>query len=172
VEKTRGYKAKIYDTRKTRPGLRSLEKYAVTVGGGANHRYGLFDGILIKDNHLKAAGGVRTAVQAARLGAGDIPVEVEVETLTELDEALDIGADIILLDNMDAATLSEAAGIAAGRAILEASGGVSLETVRAIAAAGVDRISVGAITQAARPLDLSLEVTELRSHIPGRDRSS
>ena len=152
------YAAKIYDTRKTLPGLRELEKYAVAIGGGVNHRFGLFDGILIKDNHLKVAGGVKNAVLAAKSGSSDAPIEVEVETLNELDEALQAGADIVLLDNMDPLELAEAVKRTAGRAILEASGGVTLENVAEIARSGVDRISIGAITQGAKPLDLTLEV--------------
>lgn len=152
------YAAKIYDTRKTLPGLRELEKYAVAIGGGVNHRFGLFDGILIKDNHLKVAGGVKNAVLAAKSGSPDAPIEVEVETLNELDEALQAGADIVLLDNMDPLELAEAVKRTAGRAILEASGGVTLENVAEIARSGVDRISIGAITQGAKPLDLTLEV--------------
>lgn len=161
VKETVGTKAKIFDTRKTHPGLREVEKYAVKVGGGENHRVGLYDAILIKDNHIKAAGGVRAAVAAAKAGAPHMLVEVEVETRQELEEALEAGAEIVLLDNMSADGLTSSVEFVAGRAVLEASGGVSLETVRAIARAGVDRISVGAITQAAPPLDLSLEVVGL-----------
>ncbi len=150
--------AEIYDTRKTLPGLRELEKYAVAVGGGVNHRFGLFDGVLIKDNHIKVAGGVRGAVLAARAGRPDLPIEVEVETLDELEEALEAGAEIVLLDNMKPAELREAVKRAAGRAILEASGGITLENVAEIAKTGVDRISIGAITQGAKPLDFSLEI--------------
>jgi nicotinate-nucleotide pyrophosphorylase (carboxylating) len=149
----------ILDTRKTTPGLRLLEKYAVRVGGGRNHRFGLFDGVLIKDNHVRVAGSVREAVQRVR---NVIPhtmlVEVEVTTLEELDEALAAGADWILLDNMDVETMREAVRRVAGRAKLEASGGVTLERVRAIAETGVDAISVGALTHSAPALDISLEV--------------
>ncbi|KIX84544.1 carboxylating nicotinate-nucleotide diphosphorylase [Thermus filiformis] len=159
VEAVRGTRAVILDTRKTTPGLRALEKYAVRVGGGRNHRYGLFDGILIKDNHIRAVGGVKEAVRRARAGAPHhLRVEVEVTTLEELEEALEAGADLVLLDNMDLETLREAVRRARGRALLEASGGMSLERVRAVAETGVDFISVGALTHSARALDLSLEL--------------
>lgn len=154
VEAVSGTSAKIYDTRKTLPGLRILEKYAVLTGGGFNHRNGLYDAILIKDNHLVVAGGVEVAVSSAKpLGS----VEVEVEELYQLDEAIAAGAEIILLDNMDIETLRLAVERGAGRVVLEASGGITLENVRAVAETGVNRISVGAITQAAPPLDLSLD---------------
>lgn len=154
VKAVEGTKVKIYDTRKTLPGLRILEKNAVAIGGGFNHRAGLFDAVLIKDNHVAAAGGVTAAVTKAKpLG----PVEVEVDDLDQLDEALAAGADIILLDNMDIETLRSAVERTGGSAVLEASGGITPENVRAVAETGVDRISVGAITQAAPPLDLSLE---------------
>lgn len=150
--------AKITCTRKTTPGLRALEKYAVRAGGGVNHRFGLFDGILIKDNHVSAAGGVAAAVEHARAAAGHmVRIEVEVDTLAQLDEALAHGADVILLDNMSGDDLCEAVSRARGRAMLEASGGVSLETVSAIAATGVDLISVGALTHSVRCLDVGLD---------------
>jgi len=153
-----GTRAKITCTRKTMPGLRALEKYAVRAGGGVNHRFGLFDGILIKDNHVAAAGGVAAAVEQARAAAGHmVRIEVEVDTLAQLDEALAQGADIILLDNMSGDALREAVSRARGRAVLEASGGVSLETVGAIAATGVDLISVGALTHSVRCLDVGLD---------------
>jgi len=153
-----GTRAKITCTRKTTPGLRALEKYAVRAGGGFNHRFGLFDGILIKDNHVAAAGGVAAAVEQARAAAGHmVRIEVEVDTLAQLDEALAQGADIILLDNMSGDALREAVSRARGRAVLEASGGVSLETVGAIAATGVDLISVGALTHSVRCLDVGLD---------------
>ena len=142
-----------------------LEKYAVRVGGGRNHRFGLFDGVLIKDNHVRVAGSVREAVQRVR---NVIPhtmlVEVEVTTLEELDEALAAGADWILLDNTDVETMREAVRRVAGRAKLEASGGVTLERVRAIAETGVDAISVGALTHSAPTLDISLEVVAVDGH--------
>lgn len=159
VEAVRGTRAHILDTRKTTPGLRALEKYAVRVGGGRNHRFGLFDGILIKDNHIRAVGSVREAVRRARFQAPHyLKVEVEVTSLEELEEALEAGADLILLDNMDLDTLKEAVRRAKGRALLEASGGMSLERVREVAETGVDYISVGALTHSARALDLSLEL--------------
>ncbi|HYM67074.1 MAG TPA: carboxylating nicotinate-nucleotide diphosphorylase [Patescibacteria group bacterium] len=147
----------LLDTRKTTPGLRSLERAAVRDGGGHNHRNGLWDAILIKDNHIAAAGGVRQAIQRARRSG--LPVEVEVETLAELDDALAEGAEIVLLDNMPADLMRRAVEITAGRARLEASGGMTLDGAIAAAKAGVDRISVGALTHSAPALDLSLEVT-------------
>jgi nicotinate-nucleotide pyrophosphorylase (carboxylating) len=161
VEAVAGPKARIIDTRKTTPGLRQLEKQAVRDGGGHNHRAGLADGVLIKDNHLAAVGGadrVRRAVcQARAFAPHTLRIELEVTTLAEVDEALAVGADVILLDNMDAATMRRAVEIVAGRALLEASGGVTLGTVRAIAETGVDLISVGALTHSAPALDISLE---------------
>jgi nicotinate-nucleotide pyrophosphorylase (carboxylating) len=156
VDAVAGTGAVILDTRKTTPGLRALEKEAVRAGGGRNHRLGLFDAILIKDNHLALAGSIGDAVAAAR-GRG-VPVEVECDTLEQVGEALAAGADRILLDNMTPAQLAEAVSLTAGRAELEASGGVTLDTVRAIAETGVDFISVGALTHSARSLDVSLEV--------------
>jgi nicotinate-nucleotide pyrophosphorylase (carboxylating) len=147
----------LLDTRKTTPGLRSLERAAVRAGGGHNHRDGLWDAILIKDNHVAAAGGVATAVERARRAR--MPVEVEVDTLSELAEALAAGAEIILLDNMSPELMREAVEITAGRAKLEASGGMTIKGAVAAAEAGVDRISVGALTHSAPALDLSLEVT-------------
>ncbi len=153
-----GTGARILDTRKTAPGLRALEKHAVSCGGGTNHRFGLYDGILIKDNHLRLAGGVAAAVARALAADSGLPVEVEAETLIEVREALDAGADAILLDNMTLEELRNAVGLTAGRATLEASGGITLDTVRAIAETGVDFISVGALTHSAPSLDVSLEV--------------
>ena len=146
----------LLDTRKTTPGLRFLERAAVRAGGGHNHRDGLWDAILIKDNHVAAAGGVTKAIERARRAR--MPVEVEVDTLEQLDEALDAGAETILLDNMTADLLRRAVEMTAGRARLEASGGMTLEGAVAAAKAGVDRISVGALTHSAPSLDLSLEV--------------
>jgi nicotinate-nucleotide pyrophosphorylase (carboxylating) len=146
----------ILDTRKTTPGLRALEKLAVRAGGGENHRFGLYDGVLIKDNHLRLGGGVASSVRAAR--ASGLPVEVECETLDDVREALDAGADAILLDNMTPAELREAVRLVDGRVATEASGGVTLDTVRAIAATGVTYISIGALTHGARSLDVSMEV--------------
>ncbi|GBD25214.1 putative nicotinate-nucleotide pyrophosphorylase [carboxylating] [bacterium HR30] len=152
-----GTRARIVDTRKTIPGLRLLQKYAVRVGGGYNHRFDLSDGILIKNNHITAAGGVRAAVQAARQrGPHTLRVEVECRTLSEVDEALAAGAEAILLDNMDVETLRRAVERVAGRALTEASGGVNLETVRAIAETGVDLISVGALTHSAPAVDMHM----------------
>jgi len=153
--------AHIVDTRKTLPGLRLAQKYAVRCGGGTNHRLGLYDGILIKENHILAAGGVTAAFkQAQALARGDVFVQVEVESLEQLAEALDAGARLILLDNMTLAEMHQAVGLTAGRAQLEASGGVRLETVRAIAETGVDRISVGGLTKDVRAVDLSLRHVE------------
>lgn len=157
VEAVAGTRARIVDTRKTTPGLRVLEKYAVRVGGGINHRTGLYDGVLIKENHIAAAGGISRAVSRAR---SYIPhtmkIEVETETLAEVAEALEAGADIIMLDNMDLATMAEAVALIGGRALVEASGGVNLDTVRGIAETGVDIISVGALTHSARAMDISM----------------
>ncbi|MDX1932980.1 MAG: carboxylating nicotinate-nucleotide diphosphorylase [Capsulimonadales bacterium] len=158
VEAIEGTPARIVDTRKTTPGLRLLEKYAVRVGGGYNHRFGLSDGILIKDNHLAAGGGVRAAVERARRNAPHtLKIEVECKTLAQVDEAIDVRADVILLDNMSLADLRTATERIAGRAITEASGGVRLETVADIARTGVNLISVGALTHSAPALDISLD---------------
>ena len=156
VDAIEGTGAEILDTRKTTPGLRALEKHAVECGGGRNHRFGLYDAILIKDNHLALAGSIGDAVgRASRAG---VPVQVEVEDLDGLREALDAGADSVLLDNMSPEEMREAVSVTAGRATLEASGGVTLDTIRAIAETGVDFISIGALTHSARSLDVSLEV--------------
>jgi nicotinate-nucleotide pyrophosphorylase (carboxylating) len=156
VDAVEGTGVQILDTRKTTPGLRALEKYAVRCGGGVNHRLGLYDGILIKDNHLRLAGSIRSAVERAS-GTG-FPVEVECETLEQVREALDAGADRLLLDNMTVSELVRAVEVCDDRAELEASGGVSLENVREVAETGVDFVSVGALTHSARALDVSLEV--------------
>jgi len=154
-----GHGAVIVCTRKTTPGLRTLEKYAVRCGGGANHRFGLDDAVLIKDNHLLAAGGVRNAVERARAMVGHtVTVELEVDTLEQLEEASALGVDAVLLDNMSLEELRRAVEMVAGRAVTEASGGVTLENVAEIAATGVDLISVGALTHSARSLDVSLEL--------------
>ncbi|MDK9725496.1 MAG: carboxylating nicotinate-nucleotide diphosphorylase [Sterolibacteriaceae bacterium MAG5] len=161
VEAVAGTGAKIVDTRKTLPGLRLAQKYAVRCGGGTNHRLGLYDGILIKENHILAAGGVTAALgQAQALARGDVFIQIEVENLDQLAEALDAGAAMILLDNMDLDQMRQAVGLTAGRAQLEASGGVRLETVRAIAETGVNRISVGSLTKDVRAIDLSLRHIE------------
>ena len=161
VDAIAGTGATIVDTRKTLPGLRLAQKYAVRCGGGTNHRLGLYDGILIKENHIIAAGGVTAALAKARgLGRSDVFIQIEVENLAQLTEALDFGVKMILLDNMGLAQMREAVNINDGRALLEASGGVQLETVRAIAETGVDRISVGSLTKDIRAIDLSLRHVE------------
>ncbi len=158
VELVAGTGARIVDTRKTVPGLRALAKYAVRVGGGHNHRFGLFDGVLIKDNHIQAAGGITSAVRRAREQAPHLlRVEVEVESLPQVREALEAGADILLLDNMSLETRREAVVLCRGRALTEASGGITEATVRAIAEVGVDFISVGALTHSVTALDISLD---------------
>jgi nicotinate-nucleotide pyrophosphorylase (carboxylating) len=158
VRAVAGTKARIVCTRKTTPGLRALEKYAVRCGGATNHRYGLDDAILIKDNHVAACGGVGRALERARAGAGHLmKIEVEVDSLDQLDEALTFDPDVIMLDNFSLADLAEAVRRTAGRIPLEASGGVNLSTVRAIAETGVDAISVGALTHSAPVLDIGLD---------------
>src|SRR5215470_172995 len=167
VEAVAGTRARIIDTRKTTPGWRALQKYAVRMGGGQNHRGGLDDGILIKDNHLLAAGGVTAAVDAARRGAAHTTrIQVECATLAEVDEALAAGADAILLDNMSIDQLRAAVRRIAGRAIVEASGGVTLATVRAIAETGVDLISVGELTHSAPAIDLSMKIQHQDTQAP------
>lgn len=154
-----GTRASIVDTRKTLPGLRHAQKYAVRVGGGLNHRAGLFDAVLLKENHIAAAGGVRRALEAARAMAAQAAfIQVEVETLAQLDEALAAGARMVLLDNMDLPLLRAAVQRNRGRAVLEASGGIGLEGLREIALTGVDRISVGALTKHLQAVDLSLRL--------------
>lgn len=160
VEKTRGLKAKIVDTRKTTPCHRFMEKYAVKVGGGYNHRFGLFDGILIKDNHIKTLGSIKKAVREAKKGHHLFKIEVEVKNLKELKEAIESGADIIMLDNMTVRDMKEAVKIAKGRVMLEASGNISLENVREVAETGVDLISVGALTHSAPAVDISLKIVK------------
>ncbi len=157
------YGAVIVDTRKTTPGLRHLEKYAVRVGGARNHRFGLYDAVLIKDNHIKIAGSITKAVEAAKkFCPHTAKIEVEVEDLEGVREALAAGADIIMLDNMSIDEMKKAVSLVAGRALLEASGGVSEERVRLIAATGVNLISVGALTHSAKALDISLDVGEIK----------
>jgi nicotinate-nucleotide pyrophosphorylase (carboxylating) len=158
VDALEGTGTSVLDTRKTTPGLRELEKYAVACGGGRNHRFGLDDAVLVKDNHLRAAGSVPAAVELVR-AVSALPIEVECDTLDQLAEALAVGVDAILLDNMSLEQLREAVALTGGRARLEASGGVTLDTIRAIAETGVDEISVGALTHSARSLDVSLELT-------------
>ena len=157
VDAVAGTRAQIVDTRKTLPGLRLAQKYAVKTGGGVNHRIGLYDAVLIKENHIAAAGGVAQVLQRVRETAPQARfVEIEVETLAQLDEALACGATMVLLDNMDIPTLQEAVKLNAGRAVLEISGGVSLQTVRALADTGVDRISIGTLTKDVKAIDFSM----------------
>ena len=160
VQAASGHHATIIDTRKTTPGWRALEKYAVRVGGGRNHRFGLYDAVLIKDNHIAAVGGITNAVKRAR---EQIPhtmtIEVEVEDMDQVRKAMKSGADIIMLDNMDANMMAEAVRLIDGKALVEASGGVTLEDIPAIAATGVDLISVGALTHSATSLDISMNMT-------------
>jgi nicotinate-nucleotide pyrophosphorylase (carboxylating) len=158
VEAVKGTKTRIACTRKTTPGLRAFEKFAVRCGGGVNHRFGLYDAVLVKDNHIAAAGGLEAALKLLRPRAGHmVRVEVEVDTLQQLEEALQFPIDAVLLDNMDMATLKKAVALVNSKVLTEASGGVTLETVGEIAATGVDLISVGALTHSARNLDSSLE---------------
>ena len=162
-------KARICDTRKTTPGLRAFEKYAVLCGGGANHRFGLDDAVLIKDNHIAVAGGVAKAIRQARASVGHlVKIEVEVDTLAQLAEALSAGPDAILLDNMPPSDLVKAVALVDGRAIVEASGGITLDTVGAIAETGVDRISSGWITHSAPALDLALDIETRTRRTPDR----
>ncbi len=161
VRAASGYPAKIIDTRKTTPGWRVLEKYAVRVGGGHNHRFGLYDAVLIKENHIAVAGGVAEAVSRARERIPHtMKIEVEVETLDQVREAIESGADILMPDNMDVDAIAESVRLINGRAIVEASGGIRLKDIPAIAATGVDLISIGALTNAAPPLDISMYIQE------------
>ena len=162
VEKVRGTRAVITDTRKTLPGLRALQKYAVTVGGGKNHRFNLSDGAMLKDNHIDAAGGIPQAVAAIREKLGHmVKLEVETRNLDEVRQALDAGADIIMLDNMDCPSMAEAVRIVDGRALLEASGGIREETLRPVAKTGVDIISIGALTHSVTALDISMKIQKI-----------
>lgn len=159
VQAVAGTKARVVDTRKTTPGMRFLEKYAVRVGGGHNHRFALYDAVMIKDNHIKGAGGIAQAVAAARAAIPHtMTVEVEAETLEQVQEALDACADIIMLDNMSNEQMIEAVQLIDGRAVVEASGGVNLETIGSIAKTGVDIISVGALTHSVKAFDISLDL--------------
>lgn len=159
VDAVSGTEARIVCTRKTTPGLRAFEKYAVRCGGGSNHRYGLDDAMLIKDNHIAVAGSVKKALQAAKAAAGHlVKIEIEVDTIAQLHEVLEEGADVVLLDNMDIKTLTQAVALIEGAMLTEASGGVTLDTVKAIAETGVDMISVGALTHSPRVLDLGLDI--------------
>lgn len=159
AEAVHGTGVTVLDTRKTLPGLRQAQKYAVRCGGCANHRMGLYDGILIKENHILATGSITAAVHAARAHSPSVPLEVEVETLDELGEALDAGAERILLDNFTLEAMRQAVALTRGRALLEVSGNVTLETIRVIAETGVDFISVGALTKHVRAVDLSMRIT-------------
>lgn len=160
VEKIKGLKAKIVDTRKTTPCLRFMEKYAVRTGGGCNHRFGLFDGILIKDNHIKAVGSIPKAIQRAKSSHHLSKIEIEVENIRGLRDAIKAGADVVMLDNMSVADMRKAVKLSNGRVVLEASGGVTLENVREIAETGVDLISVGALTHSAPAVDISLKIVK------------
>ena len=152
-----GTKARIVDTRKTTPGLREIEKYAVRIGGGINHRTGLYDGVLIKENHIMAAGGITEAIRRARAYIPHtLKIEIETENRSQVEEALAAGAEIIMLDNMDCNSMRDCVDLIAGRALVEASGGVNLNTVRAIAETGVDIISIGALTHSPRAMDISM----------------
>ena len=158
ADKCKGTRAKIYDTRKTTPGLRTLEKHAVVCGGGVNHRFGLYDAVLIKDNHVEVAGSIEAAVRRARKKSPKgTPIQVECDTLAEVRAAIEAGPDMLLCDNMPPARLKQAVAIVGGRCAVEASGGVNLRTVAGIARSGVDRISVGAITHSAPQVDLALD---------------
>ncbi len=151
-------RVKIVDTRKTAPGMRFFEKYGVRAGGGDNHRYGLYDGVLIKDNHIRIAGGVSEAVRLAKKAHHLLKIEVEIRNFDELREALDAGADVIMLDNMSASDMAQAVKITNGRALLEASGNITIDNVRTIAETGVDLISIGALTHSARAVDISMKI--------------
>ncbi|HUO77391.1 MAG TPA: carboxylating nicotinate-nucleotide diphosphorylase [Thermodesulfovibrionales bacterium] len=158
VNEVKGTGAMIVDTRKTAPGLRFMEKYAVRVGGGGNHRFGLYDGILIKDNHIEAAGSITSAVRDARKAHHLLRIEVEVENLNDLMEALAAGADVVMLDNMSLTDMKEAVKRAQGKVIIEASGNITIDKVRAVAETGVDLISIGAITHSAPAADISMKI--------------
>jgi nicotinate-nucleotide pyrophosphorylase (carboxylating) len=158
VEAVRGTKARVIDIRKTLPGLRALQKYAIRAGGGTNHRFGLDDGVLIKDNHIAVAGGIRAAIERARVAVGHmVKVEIEVDTLEQLAEALSLDIDAVLLDNMGPEELRRAVALVDGRAITEASGGITPATAGALAATGVDLLSMGWLTQSVRALDIGLD---------------
>ncbi len=159
VELCKGLKVEVLDTRKTLPGLRQFEKYAVRIGGGRNHRFGLYDGVLIKDNHIMAAGGIANAVNSARKSAHHLlKIEVETKTLEEVREALAVKADVIMLDNMPLDLMRKAVSLSGGRAFIEASGNVTLETIRQIAETGVDFISSGSLTHSAPAVDISMKI--------------
>lgn len=175
VQEVKGLPVRIVDTRKTTPGLRGLEKYAVCMGGGHNHRFGLYDAAMIKDNHIKAAGGITQAVTKLRQGIPHtVKIEVEVESLEQVREALEVQADIIMLDNMSNRLMTEAVTLIGHSAIIEASGGVTLQTVRTIAETGVDIISIGALTHSVTALDISMDLGERKApqHSIGRNKSN
>ena len=160
VEIVKGTKAAITDTRKTLPGLRAIQKYAVTVGGGKNHRYNLSDGAMLKDNHIDACGGIAGAVSTLRDKLGHmVKIEVETRNLDEVKQALESGADIIMLDNMDCDTMTKAVGLVGGKALLEASGGITHDTLREVAETGVDIISIGALTHSVQAFDISMRIS-------------
>ena len=163
VEKVQGYPVRIVDTRKTTPGLRIIEKYAVLAGGGYNHRFGLYDAVMIKDNHIKVAGGIRQAIANVRKKISHmVKIEVEVENLAGVADALAAKADVIMLDNMDVETMTEAVAMIGGLVLVEASGGITEESIVAIAQTGVDIISVGALTHSVRALDISLDIGKIK----------
>jgi len=158
-QEVKDFPVRIVDTRKTTPGLRILEKYAIRMGGGYNHRFGLYDAVLIKDNHIAVSGGIKSAVNSVRKQISHtVKIEVEVENLSQLKDALEMKVDIIMLDNMDLDTMEEAVKIAKGKALIEASGGITLEKVRNIAQTGVDLISIGSLTHSVKSLDISMEI--------------
>jgi len=158
-QEVKDFPVRIVDTRKTTPGLRILEKYAIRMGGGYNHRFGLYDAVLIKDNHIAVSGGIESAVNSVRKQISHtVKIEVEVENLSQLQDALEMKVDIIMLDNMDLDTMEEAVKIAKGKALIEASGGITLEKVRKIAQTGVDLISIGSLTHSVKSLDISMEI--------------
>jgi len=158
-QEVKDFPVRIVDTRKTAPGLRILEKYAVRMGGGYNHRFGLYDAVLIKDNHIAVAGGIKSAVNSVRKQTSHtVKIEVEVENLSQLQEALEMKVDIVMLDNMDLETMKEAVKMVKGKALIEASGGITLEKVRKIAQTGVDLISIGSLTHSVKSLDISMEI--------------
>lgn len=167
VEKVGPYKARILDTRKTAPGIRSFDKYAVRTGGGFNHRFGLFDGVLIKDNHIAAAGSISRSIQLAKKGVPHtLKIEVEVENMAGVEEALQAGADVILLDNMSPEQMTRAVQLVSGRVMIEASGGITLDTVTDVAKSGVDLISVGGLTHSPRAADFSLKILSKNNEVP------
>jgi nicotinate-nucleotide pyrophosphorylase (carboxylating) len=158
-QEVKDFPVRIVDTRKTTPGLRILEKYAIRMGGGYNHRFGLYDAVLIKDNHIAVSGGIKSAVNSVRKQVSHtVKIEVEVENLSQLQDALEMKVDIIMLDNMDLDTMEEAVKITKGKALIEASGGITLEKVRKIAQTGVDLISIGSLTHSVKSLDISMEI--------------